>query len=437
MVFILFLILNVFLLIRPTDMVPGLEDAPFYLVVIFVCLVFAGPKLLNRLTPSSLQVRPITLCVVTLAATVFLSNFVHGRLWESRVKTYDFSKTIAYYLLFVSVVTTPARLRQFLWWFVACVTVVAVLALLQYHGAVDLPALRPLSQDVLDRQTGQETQVIRLRGTGIFNDPNDLSLILVAAMAACLYGLNDRRWGSARVVFLAPLALFGYATALTYSRGGMLSLLAGLLILFHARFGWWKSVVLSAAVLPLMLYVFAGRQTEMDITSQGDTAQERIQYWSNALVLMGQDPVFGIGAAQFNEVTNRACHNSFVENYAELGLLGGTLFVGAFYLALWLLTQRGSRRVRILDPDLRRLRPYLLAMVGGYCVGMFSLSRSYVEPTYMVLALATAFLGMTRTAPWLPVVRFNLRLLGRLALVSLASLSGIYVFVRLFASYST
>ncbi len=89
---------------------------------------------------------------------------------------------------------------------------------------------------------------------------------------------------------MAPLALFGYALALTNSRGGLLALLTAMLVLFQARFGWRKTLVLVPIVLPLMFLLFAGRQTEFT-TSEG-TSQQRIQFWSEGLAMFRQAPVF-------------------------------------------------------------------------------------------------------------------------------------------------
>ena len=39
-------------------------------------------------------------------------------------------------------------------------------------------------------------------------------------------------------LWLAPIVIFGYAVILTKSRGGLLTVLGGLLALFVSRFGW-------------------------------------------------------------------------------------------------------------------------------------------------------------------------------------------------------
>src|SRR5437660_1224594 len=64
-----------------------------------------------------------------------------------------------------------------------------------------------VEEPVWDSESGQDVIVRRLRGTGIFQDPNDLCLALCLAMPICLYWFTDRRLGMARVLWLAPLGL--------------------------------------------------------------------------------------------------------------------------------------------------------------------------------------------------------------------------------------
>jgi O-antigen ligase len=253
-------------------------------------------------------------------------------------------------------------------------------------------------------------------------------------MVICLYWLTNRgTWLIWRLPSLPLLGLFGYALSLTQSRGGFIGLLAGLLVLFRAHFSWWKTIPLAAAVLPAMFFLFAGRQTNINMGGD-DTMQERVQLWSEGIELFRQAPFFGVGYREYAEQVGQVAHNSFVHCYAELGFFGGTLFVGAFFCALLALCRLGRPR-EVADPGLTRLRPYLITIVAAYAAGMLSLSRGYVVPTYMVLGLATAYIRLASPYRSLPVLPFNGRLILGLILVSAASLVGIYVFVRVFVQY--
>jgi O-antigen ligase len=433
--FFLFLLLNATLFIRPAEIVPALLEQPIYLVLILTCAAVVFIPVISQLSIEALRRRPITVCVVGLLAAVILSHGARLNTWEARMSGFEFAKILLYYLLLVTVVNTPGRLRWFLFWLAGFTVVLAALALLQYYGVVSIPALEVLKERDTDAITGDLIDVVRLRSTGIYNDPNDLCLILLIGIAISLYGLGSRRLGVARFLWLAPVGLFGFALMLTKSRGGLLALVASLLVLFRSRYGWGKTVVLSVGLLPVIVLLFGGRQTNIDLSSGESTGQARIQLWSEGLQLFREAPFFGIGQGEYAEEVGLVAHNSYIHAYTELGIFGGTLFVGAFFLAFLTLHRLGRRQAAVRDPELRRLRPYLLAIVTAYMVGMLTLSRCYIQPTYMVLGLATVYLRLTSKYQAIRVQCFDGKLCRQMVLVSGTVLAGFYLFVRVFARF--
>jgi hypothetical protein len=307
---------------------------------------------------------------------------------------------------------------------IAAIFAVAVLAVLQYHGVLNLTAL----QSVVSRSVDPDNPapLIRLCGVGVFNDPNDFSLVLVTAAVACAYGLGERHAGRARWALLLPLAVFGYALLLTHSRSGLLSALVALLAFLPARFGWRHAAPLACLLVPLFLALFWGRQTSVNLNDPDDTFQTRLELWNHSLDAFRSAPLMGIGQGKLVDAIGQVAHNSFLHAYAELGLFGGTAFIGVFYLAL-----RGLWRAAPADRELARMRPYLLAATAGYATGLLSLSRCYTMPTQLNLALATSYLVLaSRTGP-LVIARFDAACVRRIAAVGLVFLAATHVFVRL------
>lgn len=429
--FLLFLVLNAVLFVRPAEIIPALLGWEIYLVVILSCLFFSFPLVLEQLTPRALEMRPIALCVLGLLPAVLLSQLSHFRFEEARVNGWEFVKTLLYFFLFVGLINTPQRLRVFLLFFTLSAAVVASLAVLQYHQIIKLPNLNPV-KDSVRVEGGQDVAIYRLQGSGLFQDPNDLCVLLVVSLMLGLYWLTDKRSGLLRLLMVAPLLLFLYALSKTQSRGGMLALLAGFGLFMRMRFGWLKSLLLGAMVLPLILLLFAGRQTSIS-TTEG-TAQERIQFWSDGLSLFRGSPLFGIGVGEYDKNVGHVAHNSYIHAFVELGLFGGYFYVGAFALALESLYRLGARR-RIFDPELRRLHPYIFAILAAYAVGMFSLTLCYIIPTYTMLALAVVYRRLAATVPPLPTPRFDAPLAVRLGGLCLVVFIGLNVFVRFFVAW--
>jgi len=288
---------------------------------------------------------------------------------------------------------------------------------------------------VRDAQTGEKTDVQRMCGTGIFNDPNDFALILVTAIPMCLYWLTDSKMKLWRPFWLALLLFFGYALMLTHSRGGFLALVAGLGTLVHLKFGAKKSIMLGALFLPVLLVAFAGRMTS--ISASEGTGQTRLQLWADGLYIFRQSPLTGIGMDNYRQFSSHVAHHSFIHCYTELGLIGGSLFLGAFYFAV-----KGMYDVRAvprpddepdeIDPELRRLHPFLSASLVAYTIGICFLSRSYIVPTYMILGLAVVYMRLYAKQATVPLPAWTVFTWPKLAGISCGFLVASNVFVRMF-----
>jgi len=425
-----FLLLNAALFLRPVEIVPGLVGLEIYQFLIFVCLLIAFPTVVEQLSPEMLERRPITACIVGLLFAAVLSHLCRFDIARAAACGYEFFKLVVYYLLFVGLVTTPERLRRFLLWLAIFAAALALLAVLQYHDVIRLPNLKTLQAVERDAATGRDVVVRRLQATGPFHDPNDLCVLLVVGISLSLYWLTDSRKGLARLAWVGPLVVLLYALALTQSRGGFLALLGGLFAFLHARFGWKATIGLGAVLAPALFVAFAGRQT--DISASAGTGQERIQIWSDGLMLFRDAPLFGVGMNQFEVFVGHVAHNSYLQALAELGLVGGALFLGAVYLGLTTVRSWNAGDRPVVDPELRRLHPYLTGAVTGYAVGMLTLTLNYIVPTYVILGVATAYGGMTQAQPPAQLARFDLRLAGRLVGLAVMFFLGLTIFVRLF-----
>jgi hypothetical protein len=421
--FALFILLNAVLLIRPEEIVPDLAGLRLYLLVMAACLVASAPRLIAILNPAELSARPITVCVLGVWAAGCLAELARGQFGLAADFAGEFGKVILYYLVLISVIDSYERTRAFLACLVGLVVIIATLGLLQHRGLIDIEAMRPLTR-VVDSTVEQPDVVLQLRGTGIYNDPNDLCLILVTASLAALY-LATTSSGLSRLPWLAPVGLFTYGVALTQSRGGVLGLGVAGLVWATSRYGWKKGLAAMLVAFPLFLALSGGRQADMDLGSD-DTAYQRAEFWSEGLSELKRNPVTGIGVHQYEEDLGHVAHNSFVHAYVEMGLIGGGFFLGAFALAALAL----YRVKPTWNPVLMRLQPFILAMVIGYAGGAFSLSRNYIAPTYMILGIAEAVLMLGR--PALPIwFRFDGNMVFRLAGLSIAGIIVLKIFTTI------
>ena len=279
--FALLVLLTAILFLRPEELIPEIAGLRLYLVAISAALLVSIPQVIRQLDPSELRWNPITGCVLGVLAAGVASHSAHGQFGLASEFATEFGKVVLFYLLAVGVLDTRERLEAYLGWLVVLILGVTTLALLQHHGAIAIEALRPVEQFDLDRDSGELTVITRLRGSGIFNDPNDLCLILGVGIVCALYQAIRAESGILRLAWLAPVAVFLYALALTYSRGGLLGIGAAVSAFAILRYGWRRGAFALVVLVPLAAAFFAGRQTDLDVSA--GTGQERIHLWAEGL----------------------------------------------------------------------------------------------------------------------------------------------------------
>ncbi len=423
--FVLFILVTAILFIRPTDFVPGLEGANLYLLAIVPCILLSLHKLIPQLTMPGLRERPVLVFGIGILLVSVISNLVHEHFQIGVDFAVEFLKVLTFYLLMLAHIDSPARLKLFLGCLVGIIVIPILLAVLNFHGSIIVPAFTTLEMG----------DIVRLGATGNFGDPNDVCEILNCAMIFSLYGLLDRGGGLTRVLWLAPIALFGHALTLTQSRGGFLGAAVGLTILIQSRFRGTKSLVLAGAALALMFVLFdGGRQTSLS-TTEG-TSPSRIQLWDDGFQMLRGSPLIGVGTRQFVIIAGgHIAHNAFIQACAELGFLGGTLLFGQYLWCLKNMTRLGSMRVTLRDPEVRRLRPFLLASLAGFATSEMSLTNGFSLVTYVMFGLSTVGIRLADPSPPLPDLLLSDSLVRRIILYSGLFLVGLYVFTKLSVRY--
>lgn len=438
--FWLFIFLNVLVLIRPGELFPSLAELPgelypplavlhLYEMTILACLAVSLPRLKAALSWKSLKERPIIGCVVGLLPLITWSVLWQGAgLAFLQRYALEYLKIVIYFLLLVSTVDSAAKLRKFVVSLALIITAIAGIALVDFWGLYRIKAIVHL----VDHR-GEE-DLARIIGVGIFADPNDLAQWLGVGMVLCVYGCELARGWPGKLLWTLPMILMLTGIYLTQSRGGLLAMLAGLGILFVARFGVKKAALLGVVSLIPLLLLFGGHRT--NISTDDDSARSRVQLWSDAIVGLRAHPFTGLGAGMMDEYAGQVAHNSFLQFYVEQGLPGGFLFFLSWYVAVWGVLRLRLKRITVVDEDLAKLTPVLAAAIICYGVGMLSLTRNYVIPTYLMLGLATAYMSIVRTAPEKEPICWSMRLVGRSFAASLLYLLAMQVFIKAFVRWN-
>jgi O-antigen ligase len=261
------------------------------------------------------------------------------------------------------------------WTLIACVSLLAAATLVDV--AVDWAGMNYESWFLLRYVHGERfsLHLADLNAAG--------SLYLLGGVAAAAVAgarAKGRSFAIAALIVIVP------AFWLTGSRTAFVATLAGFLILAVVR--QQKSPTraqLAAATAALTLLLIAGAFTvdwQSDVQgSAASSARMRSQFMQTSARMFASAPVFGVGIGRYFDRSaefmptdlqaiyrNENAHNYFAQQFAELGIVGGTLFlwvVCSLLIAGW----RGARTVpadTMLAGLLGAVGAYLLTSVAGH-----------------------------------------------------------------------
>lgn len=361
--------------VRPEEMNPDLAGMHLTLAVSIVTLISTWFQFFldrQRVTRT-----PQITMMFGLAVIVVVNAFLTGGLITQTVQ--DMLRLTLLVLLVLYLVRTPERYRAYVNTLILFTGYVAVYSIILYLAGIGV-----IHQDDAASAGGI---IERSKATGIFGDPNDLAVTIIAGMALALAMVTQVR-GLARIPHLLVLGLGSWAVLQTNSRSGMLSflvvLVTGFICLSRRK---TAAIGLIIVVVGALLAVSSSRMT--DFNSQEQSANERFTFWSNGIDQLRQHPLTGCGYTKFPDVNgHRAAHNTFVLCFAELGLPGYFCFIGLIYYAF----RRRPSSAPWTPPDERSARDLLASRLAliGYLTGSFFLTRTYIPVTYLYITLPVA-----------------------------------------------
>lgn len=419
------------LFFRPQDHLPllgALHLAELSALAALVAMVmgrFRRGLPVTRVTP---ELWGVALMGVLILATAPFSIWPSGSI---ATFTDIYAKIILIFILMVNTLTSRKRIDQFLWLIVVASGYIAFRA-------------------VLDSARG--TNMVengRVQGSvgGIFKNPNDLALNMVAMLplAASLALRAVSAWRRVAATVCAVLMLG--AIVASQSRSGTIGLVVMALVLgtylVKRTPGLAVAGVLAFVLaLPLVPSAYWHRLSSITDENRDDTGSRgaRQILLREAFVAFLQHPVTGVGAGQFKnydpegrEEPWRETHNIVLQVAAELGVAG--LAVLIFLVVRAGLAGRQTRQLlrrargiarpgRSGRPDSAIVTPaetewfdthaaaMAAALAGWFFCALFA-SVAYNWTFYYLLALATAPREMLRSRLSPPRVRRSARVRAR------------------------
>jgi putative inorganic carbon (HCO3(-)) transporter len=299
----------------------GPSWAEYHVLQYLGALIFlvSLPNILHhKYFTSSIQTRLLLAFIIAIG----LSQLANGWLGGVVTSWLRFMPSAALFFFIAANVTTARRLKIVSLAMAATCVVVAVEALCGYYWGFQRELF--IYQVPVYDQDQVVGQLLRVRGRGFLNDPNDFAQSLEIALTLLFIAWRHGRIISNSVFVLAPGAILLWATYLTHSRGGLMGLAVIGLAAARKKLGTtWSLALASVLAVGMLALGFTG--------GRGISASEgtdRLEAWATGLGLFKHAPIFGIGFGGFTDFNDITAHNSFVLPLAELGLVGATMWVG-------------------------------------------------------------------------------------------------------------
>lgn len=331
----------------------------------------------------------LTLCLIlgffALATISAFNSLAPDLTWP---KWNEFGKTVIYVVLLSAFLTTRARIHAFVWLMVGCIG---------FFG---------LKGGALFVVSGGSHHFSGPQGSAI-DDRNALAVAILMAVPLMDYlrQISANLWARWGLIFTMILSVI--AVIATYSRGGLIALLAG------GAFLWWHSAnklkyLTAAIVLAVGLYHIVPREwaERMETINTADKHDESFQgrviawhtYWEASL----DRPLVGAGMYALNRDdlflhymsygsgldSAKAAHSIYFQIAGELGLLAFIVFM--LLLAATFICNQVTLTARTSTDSWPALSRSCQCSLVVFATGGAALSIAYYDLYFMLIILTSS-----------------------------------------------
>jgi O-antigen ligase len=338
------------------------------------------------------EVRGVLLFAAILVALVPFSIWPGG---SYAMLTGLFLKVVLIFILMAGTLTLPGRLEQFVW------VILLTSGYLAFRGVFDY------ARGINMVENGRISGAVG----GVFSNPNDLAMNMVAFLPPALLLAARRDLAPTRRIVAATISLLMLVTIVfTKSRGGFLGLGAMLLVLAaqgnQVRRGFGAAiVVVIIAGLPLMPGSFWDRMASITDSSKDETGsrESRQTDMREAWRMFVERPLTGVGPGQMTAYNPswrqerwREAHNVFLQVAADDGVFGVLAFAYLVVLAFQnarrtnrLARWNGARADQATATALFYSTAMTASLVGWLVCALFA-SVAYTWTFYYVFGISMA-----------------------------------------------
>lgn len=324
-------------------------STPFGTPLIYLLVIMAiADKVLNKRSWPNLNTHAWLFLLWLLFALISISQ--SPKMLES---FYNYRVLFTQYagLYFVGLfyINTPDKLRNLIYATLTASIFVAIYGIFQYVEGVN--SLTSANKWV----DFAEFPKLKARVFSTLSNPNLLATFLLTAICMATGCLLDRpKDKNIKYVLYIVLVVNLICLVLTFSRGAWLTLIVvmGLLgVLINIRILYVLLGVLLVSFLSMRELLVARISS---VFSQTDTsAALRWAYWDSTIQMIEWNPWMGVGWSAYQyiypeydyfinnpEIVIYHAHNMYLNMLAELGIIGGLVYISLFFYALYFLAKK-------------------------------------------------------------------------------------------------
>lgn len=382
------------LYVRPQDWVPAFLGLPTATIIIPLAMIGAVSNYMG--SRESFQL-PQNRLLVFYLFVIFISTFLETGVTNGFDQFVIFLKRIVVFYMVAWTLITPTRIHVTIWAVLLLSVFLAYQAYLQGTEGASWGGLTPYPGYT----------EIRVRWFGDWDGPNVFGILFVMSAAMALEFVFGPYSLMRRLLGIGLVSAFLTAIYFTNSRGAVLALACATLFYFRDRFRRHPLGLALAALALVGLFTF-GPSRMSELNSGESSAHERTWLWEQGLTMLRENPVFGVGRGEFMHRVDLKliAHNNYVQNFAETGLVGFSLFIAILWFCF-----RGCYLVAKPDsgssPAMTSAARMAMSAIVGFAAATFFVVME-LDLLYFVLGLSAAvYLVARRENPNLPALSFT------------------------------
>lgn len=252
------------------------------------------------------------------------------------------------------------------------------------------------------------------RSTGPIGDPNFFAQIMVVLIPISFERFLHEKKNNLRLIALWSFAVSVLTVLFTYSRGGLIAMVFGLLILmfYYPPKQFQIPVIIFSLTIFLLLLPpnYLDRlSTLTDLFQPRDTLrieelslQGRLSENLAAFEMIKAKPLFGVGLSSYKYLfpeyskrlglarvaTEREAHNLFLEVAAETGIIGFSIFILILIISLQTMFRARSLFLRADLNDYAGMVTGLLSGFIAYFVAALFIHNAFPRYFYLLIGIA-------------------------------------------------